>query len=181
MRNNTLQLMEKATAKYTQNTIKSAIKANGTDCILYRLKKDRVADQVYGIHGGTDLSRTPSTSIYDKPISYENIDDIDLFKHETGEATNFDLTESIDDSYDELVVVKVLLNTMTWRAISQQSDSLLEDPGYIYCLSEVIIEHGDVLVVNKPELQLKFKAYFPEKIGNSEFIIYRFKITNVQE
>lgn len=178
---NTLSVMEKATAKYTKLMVLNAIKSNGTECILFRLKKDRVADQVYGVHGGTDLSRTPSTSIYDKAITYENIDDIDIFQHETGEATNFDLMESIDDSYEELVTIQVLLNTMTWRAISRQSDSLLEDPGYVYCLSEIPIENGDVLVINKPELQTKFKVYYPELIGNQTHLIYRFKLTNVQE
>lgn len=178
---NQMTVLENASSKYTQYMISNAIKATGTLCDLYRLKKDRVADQVYGVHGGTDLSRTPSTSVYDQPISFENIDSIDLFSHELGNATNYDLTESIDDSYEKIIQVKVLLNTMTWRAISSQSGSMLEDPGYVYCLAEDIIENGDVLLVVSEAHQIKFKVYYPELIGNTQFHIYRFRITNVQE
>lgn len=178
---NTLSAIENATTKYSSNYISTAIRTIGTRCILFRKNKDRVTDKVYGIYGGSDLSRTPSTSIYDKPITYENIDDIDILDHDLGNPTNYDLMESIDDSWEELIKVDVLLNTMTWRAISNQSSSLLEDPGYIYCRSETPIEHGDLLMVDSKTHQLKFKVYFPELIGNERFMLYRFKITNVQE
>lgn len=183
MRNrNVYEVIERATTKYTNNLIISSIKATGIDCILYRKNKDRVTDKVYGIYGGSDLSRTPSTSIYDKPITAENIDDVDLFEHNIGQETNLNLEQSIDDSYEELVRVRVLLNTMQWRAISNQSASFLtDDPGYVYCIAEIPIEHGDVLLIDSDTHQVKFKVYYPELIGNYQFSAYRFRITNVQE
>ena len=85
---NLLDKIEQATSRYTMAHIEQAMAHMGVVCKLYRKKKERTTDEVYGIHGGSELSRLPSTSIYDQPfsepITEENLGDIDIDNFNAG-------------------------------------------------------------------------------------------------
>lgn len=182
---NLLDKIEQATSAYTMAHIEQAMNHMGVVCKLFRKKKERTTDEVYGIHGGSELSRLPSVSIYDRPfsspITEENLSDIDIDNFNAGVVENEEFDEIMDDSFYDIHEVTVLLNSFQWRSISRNQDSFLEDPEYAYLSSSVDIENGDILVVDKDDMELKFKCYYPQLIGNRTHMIYRFRLTNVQE
>lgn len=182
---NLLDKIEQATSRYTMAHIEQAMAHMGVVCKLYRKKKERTTDEVYGIHGGSELSRLPSTSIYDQPfsepITEENLGDIDIDNFNAGIVVNEEFDEIFDDSFYDAYEVTVLLNSFQWRSISRHQDSFLEDSDYAYLTSDIDIENGDILVVDKDDIELKFKCYYPQLIGNRNHMIYRFRLSNVQE
>ena len=182
---NLLAKIEEATSRYSFAHIEQALSYMGVVCKLYRKKKERTTDQVYGIHGGSELTRLPSTSIYDQPfkepLTVDNLADIDIDDLNAGKVLNEEFDEILDDSFYDVYEVTVLLNSFQWRSISRHQDSFLEDSDYAYLSSTTDIENGDILVVDKDDVELKFKCYYPQLIGNRNFMIYRFKLTNVQE
>ena len=182
---NLLDKIEQATSKYTMAHMELAMAHMRVVCKLYRKKKERTTDEVYGIHGGSELSRLPSTSIYDQPfsepITEENLSDIDISNYNSGIVENEDFDEIFDESFYTVYEITVLLNSFQWRSISRSHDSFLEDSDYAYLSSKVDIENGDIIVVDKDDTELKFKCYYPQLIGNRTHMIYRFRLSNVQE
>lgn len=183
MKQTQLDRLEKATSDYTLAQIEGALIAVGTWCKVFRKKKERATDNVYGVHGGSELSRLPSTSIYDQPIIASDLTEWDIEESNQGvvqkEHEDFDII--LDNSFEEVEEAKILLNSFQWRSISTGSDSFLEDTGYAFVSMKTKLVQGDILVISKNDQDLKFKIYYPEYLGNRRFMVYRFRLTNVQE
>ena len=184
---NLLDRIETATSKYSLAHIEQALAYMGVTCTVMRKKKERTTDEVYGVHGGSELSSLPSTSIYDRPLggitlNEDNLADIDIEDMNAGNFVEsvFD-HEEFDESFYDQYEARVLLNSFQWRSISRNQSSYLEDSDYAYMSTQVDIESGDIIVVKGKETEMKFKCYYPQLIGTRSFMIYRFRLTNVQE
>lgn len=175
-----IKALEKATQLTTAGYLLGALRHSGTDCLLYKKKKSFASDEVYGIYGGNELTTALSDNIYDQPLNTSNLTDEEIIELEfPSEKPRKSII--IDDSFEDPVRLRVLLNHWEFRSADESNAGWFDDPRYAFIKQDELLEvdYGDVIEVIESDSVIRVKIISKQVIGNREKAVVRLQISNI--
>lgn len=173
-----IEKLEEATELTTAALILGALNHSGTDCILYKKKKVRASDSVYGVYGGSELSNLPSPSIYDQPsMNLEELSDEEKIDLDAFQLPNREVI--IDDSFEQPVKLVAVISAFSWRTIESMISGGFEEPTPIFVQDSCDVSVGDVIQIEKGDDHFRFKVFGKQVIGRQPNVVARIMISNI--
>ena len=173
-----LTKLESSAQEYTALQIKNALNYQGTPCLLYKKKKVRASDEVYGVYAGSDLSNLPSISVYDSSAFTQG----DLTDEEIINLNQFELPNReviIDDSYEQPLEITALVTAWAWRAIEDMNSGILDDPVQVFVENSDEISVNDVLRIDRGDDSFRLKVFSIQTIGNQTHIVKKLLVSMI--